>query len=421
MNEQNLRFRLGVFVLGALILLGVLIVLFGGIPGYFKKANSFTIIFETAPGVAPGTPVRRSGVRIGEVRKVSLDDATGRVHVEIGVEPEYSLRKRDMPTLAQGVLGGDATIDFVPRPDGKDQPAGVIEPGTVMDGVAQFDTRTLVQKTAEVMPPAKDTFVEATKVFKTYDKLAPLLEETLKEYKELGKVTRTTVPDLRKTNEELQLAARNWSKVGERFDVLLQTNEDKIVKAIDRLQDTLKRVGDVFSDENQKNLSVTLKNVRISSERFESITKNTEDMLAESKKTLDHVNNSLKRSDEILSNLQKATKPMADRSDAILKNMEESTANLGKVLADLREIMQLTVKGDGTVQRLLSDPGLYNNLNDTACTLNRILPRVDRVLRDVEIFADKIARHPEALGLGGVVRPGSGLKTPPTAVPWRGQ
>ena len=40
----------------------------------------------------------------------------------------------------------------------------------------------------------------------------------------------------------------------------------------------------------------------------------------------------------------------------------------------------------------------------------RVMPRLDRVMRDVEVFADKIARHPESLGLGGVVSPSAGLK-----------
>jgi hypothetical protein len=45
-------------------------------------------------------------------------------------------------------------------------------------------------------------------------------------------------------------------------------------------------------------------------------------------------------------------------------------------------------------------------------------PKIERVLKDVEIFTDKIARHPESIGLGGVVRPGSGLKdNPPSANP----
>jgi hypothetical protein len=43
-------------------------------------------------------------------------------------------------------------------------------------------------------------------------------------------------------------------------------------------------------------------------------------------------------------------------------------------------------------------------------------PRIDRILKDFETFADKLARHPEAIGLGGVVWPGSGLKDPPTPV-----
>jgi hypothetical protein len=45
--------------------------------------------------------------------------------------------------------------------------------------------------------------------------------------------------------------------------------------------------------------------------------------------------------------------------------------------------------------------------------LVRIMPRLDRIMKDFETFADKLARHPEAIGLGGVVRPGSGLKDPP--------
>ena len=61
-----------------------------------------------------------------------------------------------------------------------------------------------------------------------------------------------------------------------------------------------------------------------------------------------------------------------------------------------------------------NDPELYNNLNDAACMLTRLMPRVDRILRDVEVFADKIARHPESLGVGGAINPSSGLKTVPT-------
>src|SRR5206468_12880581 len=58
-----------------------------------RRSSDLTIVFDDAPGVAPGTPVRRSGVRIGEVKSVDLDDETGKVRVAIVVEKRYTLRK----------------------------------------------------------------------------------------------------------------------------------------------------------------------------------------------------------------------------------------------------------------------------------------------------------------------------------------
>src|SRR5271165_6324506 len=95
MNEQAIRFRIGIFVFATLILLSVMITLFGGFPNYFKQVDTYTILFKDAQGVAPGTPVRRSGVRIGEVRSITLDNATGDVQVEIQVDSGYNLRKGD--------------------------------------------------------------------------------------------------------------------------------------------------------------------------------------------------------------------------------------------------------------------------------------------------------------------------------------
>src|SRR5262249_50800538 len=99
---------------------------------------------------------------------------------------------------------------------------------------------------------------------------------------------------------------------------------------------------------------------------------------------------------------------------SILKNVDESTDNLNRALRDVRELLQAIARSDGTVQKLLSDPSLYNNLNDTALMAAKIMPRLDRVLRDVETFADKLARHPELIGIGGAIRPSSGLKESPT-------
>ena len=66
-------------------------------------------------------------------------------------------------------------------------------------------------------------------------------------------------------------------------------------------------------------------------------------------------------------------------------------------------------------------PGLLEHLRARDTTLvyvsraplPKLAARADRILKDFETFADKLARHPESLGLGGVVRPSAGLKDPP--------
>ena len=51
--------------------LALLITAFSGFPTLFKQYHRYTIVFPEAPGVSSGTPVRRSGVRIGEVHRRS--------------------------------------------------------------------------------------------------------------------------------------------------------------------------------------------------------------------------------------------------------------------------------------------------------------------------------------------------------------
>src|SRR5439155_27307313 len=153
MNDQGLRFRIGVFVLAAMILLAVLIILFSGLPTIFVQHRQYTIVFDDAPGVAPGTPVRRSGVRIGEVKSVELDDETGKVRVTIVVEKRYTLRKNERPTLTTGLLGSDISIDFIPEPpDGAAVDRSPVEPGAELTGVKQADPRRLMTQAAAAMP-----------------------------------------------------------------------------------------------------------------------------------------------------------------------------------------------------------------------------------------------------------------------------
>jgi ABC-type transporter Mla subunit MlaD len=480
MNEQAMRFRLGIFMLISLVLLAVLIILFGGLPSFWKSYHHFTVTFATAPGLAPGTPIRRSGVRIGKVKKVDLDGETGQVLVRIVVESKYPITRGDRPTLVTGLLGGDTVIEFTPIKGATNR--SPVDEGETLTGVAQANVGGLLSQASGLLPPAQDTLNGLRKSVQRLDRIGPLVEETLREYRDLARATRRMVPHLhgavkaageavpewkkvgkvtsemvpevrgvarsaqqllpeiqelakearkavkdlskqaseavtqvRRTGTEVQLAVMNWGKLGERLTVLEQTNEDKLEKLVDNLNRTLAGMAGIFTEENKQNLTCVLRNVRVGTDRLESISKNAEALFKEGRLTLQQVNTSMRRADTVLVNVEDATKTLPERTRSIMKNLDEGTDKLNKILTDVRDLLRDLTKGQGTMRKLLDDPGLYNHLNDTACMMSRLMPRLDRILRDLEVFADKIARHPESIGLSGMVHPSAGLKESPSS------
>jgi phospholipid/cholesterol/gamma-HCH transport system substrate-binding protein len=439
MNDQALRFRIGVFVLASLLLLAVLITLFGSFPRLFVRSHEYTVRFADAPGVESGTPVRRSGVRVGEVKHVTLDDETGEVRVQIMIERQYTLRRNEQPTLVHGLLGGDTSIDFVPvRAAGEQADRSPVPPGSELVGAREPTVNTLLAGAAEVLPTTQEALNDIRKSAQRYERMAPLIEETTREYRDLARATREavpelrrtneeirelvrasreTVPDVRKTNDQLQATLITWQKAGERAKLILDRNEDKINESLDNLNESLKRANNVLSDENQRNLTAALRNIRTGTDNLPAISKNTDELLRESQKTVRKINDSLSKADEVMGNMQQATKPFADRSNSIAKNLDESTARLNTVLTDLQELFKAIDRGDGTLKKIINDPALYNHLDEAACILTRLLPKLEPILRDVNVFTDKIARHPESLGVRGAISPSGGLKESPTQLP----
>ncbi len=217
----------------------------------------------------------------------------------------------------------------------------------------------------------------------------------------------------------MQVTLRNFGSAAERVDVFLATNQDKLSRAVDQTADVLQRLSNVLNEENQRNFTATLRALQTASANFESISRNTDEFLKEGTKTSRQLQGTLSRADEVLANVNAATKPFAERSERVLINLDASAAQLSRVLSAVGDALAPLGRGGegGTIQKFFTDPSLYNNLNEAACLVTKVLPRVDRILRDVEVFADKIARHPESIGLGGAVRPSAGLKEAPSSQP----
>lgn len=459
MAEKRLRLRVGVFVAATLLTLAGLVVLFGSGPVLFSNKTKYVVLFPEAPGIARGTPIRKSGVRIGEVTKLDLDPASGQVRVEVAVDPKFPPRTGEEATITRGLLNGDSAIDFVPRlgPDG--QPAGpgdTYPPGEEIPGVPPITPRSLLTPASGVLANAQQSLERVVSSFERLEKVAPKLERALDEITLLAGDARKLVPELKKTNDRIQnfiggdgkplpagaVAAQDEpnadnlrtlirdvrailavvrpavedlrAAVGKAEPEITATAKSARA-ALDRAGTTFDAINDVLSPENRKQFNELTKNLTAIVFNVLKLSGAFQRLLDEAEVTVKNFDRRTALTADVLADVRKLTKPLGDRSEALVKDVADSAGQLNKVLAEVREVVRAFGRGDGTAQKLLSDPALYHNLDAASVALARVLTRADKIAKDLEVFADKVARRPELIGVGGAVRPSSGLKDSPFA------
>jgi phospholipid/cholesterol/gamma-HCH transport system substrate-binding protein len=438
MAERRVGFRLGVFVAGSFIALTGLAILFGGTPHLFVNRVKYTLLFPEAPGIAPGTPVRKSGVRIGEVQSLDLDEASGQVRVTIQVDKKFLPRQAEEPAISRGILSGDSSIDFIPKlkPD-PELVTVAYPPDSDIPGVAPINTRQLLNQASGALPNAQATLEQIMTSFRRLEQVAPKMERALEEFQLLARSGREALPELRKTNVKIQelLGAdqpnepatlkaliqeiRDLVKVvrpvADDLRAVISDNKTDFNQAVRSIRTISERINDLLNDDNRKSFSATLKNVESGSGDLAKLIRLAGNVTERAETTMKLLNDRLTQAERLFENIDKATQPIAANAGDILKNLNAASLQLAQTLVEIREVTRQFGRAEGTVGQLLKDPALYQNLNEAAASLTRTLIRAERVAKDLEVFADKVARRPETIGIGGALRPSTGLKGSPNA------
>jgi len=365
LREQQLQFRVGMFVIIAVIAAGVMVFQFGKMKSYWQPRYALAIHFDTAPGVYPSTPVRRNGISIGNVTEIRFDDERGGVVVVVEIRDEVRLRQDVKPRLVRTLLG-DSSIEFSP---GKSQQ--FLNGGIMLKGELPSDPMQIVDRMEEKMAVTLDSF-----------------HATSYEWEQVG----------RTLNEFMLTNHGNLNVVVERAAVALQ----QFTETMRNADATLTQAGRVIADpQNQQNLRDALA-------ALPKLAEETHD-------TIGAVRRAITNAEQNLKNIEELTDPLARHSASIVAKLDRSLGNLESLSAELNDFAQLMTKEDGTLRKLTVDPGLYQNLDRSASSLAVLLKNVEPIVRDLRIFSDKVARHPELIGVGGAFRGSSGLKDPPEA------
>lgn len=472
MAERALRMRLGLFMGASLLALAGLVVLFGGAPRVFSSDIKYSILFSEAPGIGPGTPIRKSGVRIGQVTALELDPESGQVRVRIEINRKYPPRQSEDAHITRGLLSGDTAVDFLPKlgADGQPLPRGDDwPPGSDIPGIAPFSPRSLVAPATSALQNAQQSLERMTKAFEKLERLGevgPRVEATADEATALFKDVRAFIPELRKTNTKIQnllgpdgpvpppkgpgpAPAPGVMPIGAEQPVgfvmtqpplapdepnlkaLIRDAQDAlrtIKPAVDDFRATMKRlepevaaavkgaraafdnVNDVLSPENRKQFAEVLKNLNAVALNVIKFAGSLGGLLDTAEKTVKNIDSRVTEVGQVIGDVRAVTKPLAARAESLVTGVTESADQLGKLIAEVRGIVTAFGKENGTIQKLISDPTVYQNLDLAAGSLARILARSEKITRDLEVFADKVARRPELIGVGGAIRGSGGLK-----------
>lgn len=358
MSENTLQFRVGLFVIVALAVGVGMIVRFGEARWIWEEYYTVAVHFEEASGVHPETSVRKNGVAIGHVKELYFDEEKGGVTVVLNIQKRHTLREDSRPRLVLSLLG-DATVEFSPGTSSK-----LMSPGTQLAGEMPMNPFDVVNQ-----------------MQKRVDKTLTAFEDT----------------------------SREWKLVASNLNGVMDTHRGSIDKVVERAAESLHELSLAMHNINQM----------VGDPQLQAALRETAQglpqMVTDTRDTIRAAKGAVTKAEQALGYLSQATAPLAKESGQIATGLSRSLGNLEVLLAELGRFAKVMNEEDGTLKMLATDPDLYRNLNRSAGSLDTLLRNLEPAMADLRVLSDKLARHPELLGVSGALNGSNGLKAPAEA------
>ena len=161
MSEKRFAGRVGLFVVIGIILIGALMLNFSRGVGVFKPKYELSMRTRSVAGLKPRSPVFLSGVQIGNVKSVELDQSTKSVIVRLRILKDYPLRKDSKFIIEQiGVLGDQFVIIYPGTHE-----AAFLQDGEEVQGDEPFNLQEVARSTTDLL--------------KRFDQLGATVEEAI--------------------------------------------------------------------------------------------------------------------------------------------------------------------------------------------------------------------------------------------------
>ena len=398
-ETKNKSLRVGLLVAGALVILMVFLFFIGAEQKIFARKNEYGVRLENVTGLAQGNPVKMSGVTIGVIRDIALprDPKQKSVEIVLMIDRNFAERIRGDSRVRLkklGLLTGDSYIDVTPGTPRF--PA--LEPGSIIPSQRQTDVESIISSGEDLV----DNFVQISfslkNILARVDRGEGLLGEMTTSPETKQRITDTLLTTLNKTNAALTHIESGRGvmgkliyddKYGEELTVSitgvarsLQTITTDVQKSFETCNGALPAL--LNDPEGKRKVYELIENLRLASASMAALT------------------STMQKGEGLVPRL------MNDKAygDAAL-------AEFGGLVKQLNELVAKINNGQGTAGKLVTDPGVYESINDILIGINeskllRWLIR-NRQQAGIEKRVDEVQKAPPA--------PISESVPPPTVTP----
>ena len=349
--------RVGIFMLGALLVSGFLIINSSGSFNPFEKKLKLRVRFDTADGLHPGANVQLAGVSVGKVDDVNLlppdspqdqrIEAILSVGQKLDNKPINELIRSDSRAqlVATSILGNDKMINITPGTNN----GSPIEENAILPSSAGNSLNQLTETLNQLSVPAKEILAKANRGEGTLGRV--INDEAL--YNNLDSAVSETKDTMTRLQTTIEKVNRGEGSAGKLLnDPALYNNLNKTVTHLE-------------------SISADIKAGRGSAGKFI----NDEALYAETRDAVVELRRSVEKISSIADDVKLITVDIRDgkgsagkifRDEQLYDDTKDAIAKFSNTTARLETLILDAQAGKGTIGKLITDEALYNSVNQTA-------------------------------------------------------
>ena len=348
--------RVGLLVAVTFVVLMIFIFLIGSEQKIFSRKNEYKVRLDNVTGLAEGNPVKISGVTVGVIKDITLpyDPKMHDVDIELMVDKKYAPRIRtdSRARLKKlGLLGGDSYIDISAGSPKFD----ALEPESLIPAARQTNVDQLISSGEDLV----DNFVQISYSLKNVlgrvDRGEGLIGELTSTPETKQRITDTFLTTLNKTNAILGHVESGKGLVGKlvyddayaaQLTGSLQETAHSLQGLVASVESSLKTgqgtIPALLNDpEGKKKVFDLVDNLRVTSANLAALTASYQN----GQGLVPRLMNDKAYGDQALMEFT-----------GLLKQLNDTVAKVNR--------------GEGTAGKLISDPSVYESVNDILIGIN---------------------------------------------------